>query len=72
MTAKTEVFVKKLKQKINQWDDAFDQFRVKQYPARLLAQVQYREQVDVLMAQRQLVEERLLNFNKRMKWPRQA
>jgi hypothetical protein len=72
MIAKTEIFVKKLKQKINQWDTAFDQFQVKEYPNRLLAQAQYREQVGALIATRLLVEERLLNFNKRVKWPRQA
>ena len=72
MEVKTDVMVEKLKQKIKQWDTAFNQFQVKEYPTRLLAQVQYREQIGALAAKRQLVEERILNFNKRMKWPRNA
>jgi hypothetical protein len=62
---KTKVFAKKLKQKISQWDEAFDRFQVKEYPMRLLAQAQYREQVGALVATRLLVEERLVNFNQR-------
>jgi len=70
MTANTEIFVENLKQTISQWDSAFDKFQVKEYPARLLAQVQYRKQIEVLKAKRRLVEKRLLNFKKRMERPR--
>jgi hypothetical protein len=70
MSSKTEVFVKQLKGKIKQWDAAFDKLQIKEYPLRLLAQAQYREQVGALIATRLLVEERLVNFDKRGKWPR--
>jgi hypothetical protein len=70
MSTKTAVFVEKLKSKINEWDEAFDHFQIKEYPTRLLAQALYREQVEVLAAKRRLVEERLSNFKKRMQWPR--
>ncbi len=45
MSVKTDVIVKNLKQKIKQWDAAFDQFQAKQYPMGLPAQAQYREQM---------------------------
>jgi enamine deaminase RidA (YjgF/YER057c/UK114 family) len=67
MITKTKVFVKKLKQTVREWDEAFDKLQVKEYPLRLLAQVQYREQVEALIATRLLVEERLINFDKRVK-----
>jgi hypothetical protein len=67
MSTKTEVFVKKLKQTITEWDADFDKLQVKEYPLRLLAQVQYRERVEALIATRLLVEERLVNFDKREK-----
>ncbi len=70
MGTKTEVFVKKLKQTIKEWDADFDKIQIKEYPLRLLAQIQYREQVGALIATRLLVEERLVNFDKRGKWPR--
>ncbi len=66
MKVKTDVIVKKLKQTIKEWDRAFDQFQLKAYPNRLLAQVQYREQLKSLISMRLLVEERLLNFHQRI------
>ena len=70
MSTKTEVFVKKLKQTVEEWDTAFDKLQVKEYPLRLLAQVQYRERVEALIATRLLVEERLVNFDKCVNLPR--
>jgi hypothetical protein len=64
MRVKTDVVVKKLKQKTKQWDAAFDQFQANRYPMGLPAQAQYREQLKVLISTRLLVEERLLNFSK--------
>jgi hypothetical protein len=66
MKVKTDVLIEKLKKSVQQWDLAFDKFQVKEYPMRLLAQVQYREQMKVLISMRLLVEERLLNFNQRI------
>jgi hypothetical protein len=65
MRVKTEVFVKQLQETIKQWDAAFDKLQVKEYPLRLLAQVQYREKINALIATRLLVEERMVNFDKR-------
>jgi hypothetical protein len=65
MRVKTKVFVENLKRTIKQWDEAFDQFQIKEYPIRLRAQVQYREQIGALIATRLLVEERMLNLNQR-------
>lgn len=65
MQVKTKVFVERLKQTIKQWDEAFDQFQIKEYPIRLMAQVQYREQIGALIATRLLVEERMINLNQR-------
>jgi len=62
---KTKVFVEKLKRTIKQWDDAFDQFQIREYPIRLMAQVQYREQIGALIATRLLVEERMINLSQR-------
>ncbi len=70
MRIKTEAFVKNLKVKIQQWDEAFDRLQAKEYPLRLLAQAQYRRQIGGLIAARLLVEERLVNFDKRVKLSR--
>jgi hypothetical protein len=70
MTVKTNVFVENLNSSIGQWDVAFDNFQANEYPTRLLAQAQYRKQIEVLKEQRRVVEERLSNFKKRMEWPR--
>ncbi|HTA76320.1 MAG TPA: hypothetical protein VK791_04120 [bacterium] len=67
MKIKTDVIVEKLKRTIKEWDLDFDQFQLKTYPNRLLAQVQYREQLKALITMRLLVEERLLNFDRRVK-----
>jgi len=65
MSVKTDVIVKNLKQKIKQWDAAFDRFQEKRYPMGLSAQARYREQMKALISIRMLVEERLLNFSNR-------
>lgn len=65
MSTSTKVFVKKLKQTIQEWDADFDKLRIKEYPLRLLAQVQYRKQIGDLIATRLLVEERLVHLNQR-------
>jgi hypothetical protein len=67
MGTRTDKVVEKLKKKIQEWDDDFNQFQSREYPIRLQAQIQYRERMKALIAVRLLVEERLLNFNKRMK-----
>jgi hypothetical protein len=70
MSTKTEVFVKQLKGTIEEWDADFDKLQIKEYPLRLLAQVKYRERVEALIATRLLVEERLVNFDNRVKLSR--
>ncbi len=59
MKMQTDVMVGKLKEKISQWDDAFKVFQTEAYPERLLAQVRYREQIETLLIQRRLVEQKL-------------
>ncbi|HXL73539.1 MAG TPA: hypothetical protein VN963_07950 [bacterium] len=65
MTTPTDAIVKQIQGKISEWDKAFERFQDKQYPVRLLAQVQYRRQVKALLSVRLLVEERLMNFSRR-------
>jgi len=67
MKVKTDVMIKKIKRIIKDWDKDFDQFQLKAYPNRLLAQVQYREQLKTLISTRLLVEEKMLHFNQRVK-----
>ena len=65
MKVKTDAIIEKLKRTVKEWDMAFDLFQKKDYPSRLLAQVQYRDQVKALISTRLLVEERLLHYTKR-------
>jgi hypothetical protein len=67
MRIKTDMIVKKLKKTVKEWDADFNQFQIKAYPNRLLAQVQYREQLNSLISMRLLVEEKLLNFDRHVK-----
>jgi hypothetical protein len=65
MRIKKDDIVEKLKEKIEEWDANLERFRLKGYPMRLMAQIQYRKKMKVLVATRLLVEQTLRRFKKK-------
>jgi len=56
MGEKRQAFVEKIKGNIDDWNVEIGKFRNKVYPSRLMAQIQYRKQINLLGAKRRLIE----------------
>ena len=56
MSGKRQAFVEKIKGNIDEWNVEIGKFRNKVYPERLMAQVQYHNQIHELGEKRRLIE----------------
>jgi hypothetical protein len=56
MGEKRKAVVEKIKGNIDKWNVEIGKFRSRNYPARLIAQIQYQKQMKELNAKRQLIE----------------